>query len=65
MDNLFVFVLVFDYFKVPLENQQRVLTYGIGGAMAMRRDDRRGLRGGDQLKPVLLPGSSSSAPTSS
>ena len=34
VDNLFVFVLVFDYFKVPLPQQQKVLGYGIGGAMA-------------------------------
>ena len=29
VDNLFVFVLVFDYFKVPVARQNRVLNYGI------------------------------------
>jgi TerC family integral membrane protein len=36
VDNLFVFVLVFDYFKVPLARQNRVLNYGIWGAVVMR-----------------------------
>jgi len=36
VDNLFVFLLVFEYFKVPLENQNRVLTWGIGGATVFR-----------------------------
>ena len=36
VDNLFVFVLVFDYFKVPHETQPKVLHYGIIGAMIMR-----------------------------
>ena len=27
VDNLFVFVLVFDYFKVPMKQQQKVLSY--------------------------------------
>ena len=31
MDNLFVFVLVFDYFQVPNKFQPRVLSYGIYG----------------------------------
>jgi TerC family integral membrane protein len=36
VDNLFVFVLVFEYFKVPPERQTRVLNYGIFGALVMR-----------------------------
>lgn len=36
VDNLFVFLLLFDYFKVPLKSQDRVLTYGIYGAVVMR-----------------------------
>ena len=31
VDNLFVFVLVFDYFQVPNKFQPRVLSYGIYG----------------------------------
>ncbi|GJP46989.1 hypothetical protein CLOM_g6224 [Closterium sp. NIES-68] len=36
VDNLFVFVLVFSYFKVPTAYQPRVLTYGIAGAVIFR-----------------------------
>jgi TerC family integral membrane protein len=36
IDNLFVFVLVFNYFKTPLESQPKVLTYGIGTAAVLR-----------------------------
>lgn len=36
IDNLFVFLMLFDYFKVPLKSQDRVLTYGIYGAVFMR-----------------------------
>ncbi|KAM7255033.1 hypothetical protein ACFE04_020274 [Oxalis oulophora] len=36
VDNLFVFVLVFKYFKVPLMYQNRVLSYGIAGAIIFR-----------------------------
>lgn len=36
LDNLFVFLLIFRYFKVPLEAQETVLTYGIVGAMILR-----------------------------
>ena len=36
VDNLFVFLLLFDYFKVPLLLQDRVLNWGIFGAMVMR-----------------------------
>lgn len=36
VDNLFVFVLIFKYFKVPLMYQNRVLAYGIAGAVVFR-----------------------------
>ncbi len=36
IDNVFVFALVFRYFKVPGEFQHRVLFWGILGALAMR-----------------------------
>ena len=36
VDNLFVFLLIFTYFKVPKEYQHRVLFWGILGALVMR-----------------------------
>jgi TerC family integral membrane protein len=36
IDNLFVFVLVFNYFKTPIESQPKVLTYGIATAAVLR-----------------------------
>lgn len=36
VDNVFVFVLVFRYFAIPLAYQHRVLFYGILGALAFR-----------------------------
>ncbi|HOC18373.1 MAG TPA: TerC family protein [Vicinamibacterales bacterium] len=36
VDNVFVFVLVFSYFAVPLKYQHRVLFYGIIGALVFR-----------------------------
>jgi len=36
VDNLFVFLMLFNYFKVPLIYQDRVLTWGIIGAVVMR-----------------------------
>jgi tellurite resistance protein TerC len=36
MDNIFVIVLIFDYFAVPKQYQHRVLFYGILGALVMR-----------------------------
>jgi len=36
VDNLFVFIMLFNYFKVPLEFQNRVLNWGIFGAILMR-----------------------------
>ena len=36
VDNIFVFLLVFSYFKVPPEYQHKVLFWGIFGALVMR-----------------------------
>ena len=36
VDNIFVFVLIFAYFKVPPISQHRVLVWGILGALVMR-----------------------------
>ena len=36
IDNLFVFLLIFSYFKVPKKYQHRVLFWGIMGALIMR-----------------------------
>lgn len=36
VDNMFVFVLIFSYFKVPLVYQHNVLFYGILGAVLLR-----------------------------
>ena len=36
VDNLFVFILIFQYFAVPAELQPRVLKWGIIGAIVMR-----------------------------
>jgi len=36
VDNIFVFVLVFAYFKTPFKYQQRVLLWGILGALVLR-----------------------------
>jgi tellurite resistance protein TerC len=36
VDNLFVFILIFGYFRVPQELQHRVLFWGILGALLMR-----------------------------
>src|SRR5262249_38245615 len=36
VDNIFVIVLIFEYFRVPKNCQHRVLFYGILGALVMR-----------------------------
>ncbi|MEO6055200.1 MAG: TerC family protein [Gemmatimonadales bacterium] len=36
VDNLFVFILIFNYFRVPSEAQPKVLKWGILGAIVMR-----------------------------
>ena len=36
VDNIFVFVLIFGYFRIPMEYQHRVLLWGIMGALILR-----------------------------
>lgn len=36
VDNLFVFIMVFSFFKVPKENQHKILFWGIIGALILR-----------------------------
>lgn len=36
MDNIFVLVMLFSYFAVPIEYQKRVLVYGVFGAIVLR-----------------------------
>jgi tellurite resistance protein TerC len=36
VDNIFVFLVIFQYFSIPAESQHRVLFWGIFGAMVMR-----------------------------
>ncbi len=36
IDNLFVFIMLFEYFRVPTELQNRVLSWGITGAIVLR-----------------------------
>lgn len=36
VDNIFVFVLIFSYFRVPRQYQHRVLFWGVLGALVMR-----------------------------
>jgi tellurite resistance protein TerC len=36
VDNLFVFLLIFGYFKIPNQYQHKILFYGILGALVMR-----------------------------
>ena len=36
VDNIFVFVMIFSYFRVPAEYQHRVLFWGVLGALIMR-----------------------------
>jgi len=55
VDNLFVFILVFDYFKVPEATQPKVLSYGIIGAMIMRAAMIiAGVTAIEDFEPVLL-----------
>lgn len=55
VDNLFVFILVFDYFKTPLDYQNKVLTYGIGTAAILRLVlIVLGVDIVDRFQPVLL-----------
>ena len=55
VDNLIVFVLIFDFFKVPLELQGRVLNYGIWGAAVLRLAFiLAGAEALERFEPVLL-----------
>ena len=36
VDNLFVFIMIFSYFKIPLQYQHKVLFWGILGALVLR-----------------------------
>lgn len=36
IDNIFVFLMIFNYFSIPSEYQRKVLLYGILGAISMR-----------------------------
>ncbi|MEQ6290354.1 TerC family protein [Vogesella sp. GCM10023246] len=36
VDNIFVFLMIFGFFKVPVEYQRRVLLYGVFGAIVLR-----------------------------
>eukprot|EP01083_Nonionella_stella_P048132 128882_1 len=36
IDNLFVFIMLFDYFDIPMGLQNRVLSWGIWGAILLR-----------------------------
>lgn len=36
IDNMFIFIMIFNYFAVPAEYQRRVLLYGVLGAIVMR-----------------------------
>ena len=36
VDNVFVFILIFSYFRVPAQDQHRVLFWGIFGALVLR-----------------------------
>jgi tellurite resistance protein TerC len=36
VDNIFVFLMIFNYFAVPAQSQQRVLIYGVLGAIVLR-----------------------------
>jgi tellurite resistance protein TerC len=36
LDNIFVIAMIFTYFKIPLENQHRILFWGVAGALVMR-----------------------------
>ncbi|CAM2877396.1 TerC/Alx family metal homeostasis membrane protein [Legionella anisa] len=36
MDNVFVFIMIFKYFSIPLKYQRRLLLFGVLGAISMR-----------------------------
>ena len=51
-DNIFVMVLIFEYFRVPKSSQHRVLFYGILGALVMRGVVHRGRVRADHEVPL-------------
>ncbi|CAG9460010.1 unnamed protein product [Pedinophyceae sp. YPF-701] len=55
VDNLFVFILVFEYFKVPVASQRKVLSYGIYSAAVLRLTMvLAGVAAIETFRPVLL-----------
>lgn len=54
VDNLFVFVLLFEYFRVPLWLQQRCLTLGIAGACAATTAGRQANQRPQAGRPARL-----------
>ena len=52
IDNIFVIVLIFEYFTVPAICQHRVLFYGILGALVMRGLFIGARRGADRALPL-------------
>lgn len=55
IDNLFVFSLIFDFFKTPANVQPTVLQYGFAGALVLRAAFiLAGLAAVERFKPVLL-----------
>jgi TerC family integral membrane protein len=55
VDNLFVFLLLFDYFKTPSRNQGKVLQYGLWGAVVLRAlFIGAGVVALESFRPVLL-----------
>ena len=54
VDNLFVFILLFEYFQVPLIRQTRVLNYGIYGALLMGQSWSSRASNSSKLQPILL-----------
>jgi len=55
VDNLFVFLMLFEYFKVPEESQERVLRWGIMSALVLRGVMIGvGVAAVQRFKPVLL-----------
>jgi len=55
IDNLFVFILIFNYFNTTAEAQKRALKYGLAGSAIMRLFAvLAGAAAVDKFKPVLL-----------
>ena len=55
IDNLFIFILCFDFFRTPREYQETVLSYGIWSAAALRLAMiLAGVQLVENFKPLLL-----------